>query len=207
MDFFNLLREHARLRTESPAVSSPRRSMTYRKLWSRIERATARLQCEWGVSSNDTVAYLGNSHPDALVLFFSLARCGARLLPISPELAPSVRASLFQAVPWQLLIVDDDLSHSDAADSQLISSLIATRCPHEPRHVVEDMSRPLLVCSSGEEGMQWRTFSLAALQEEGRRLGQISLQPEISIGSYFEGKNFPGIVLPVLEKGQCLVLP
>ena len=53
------------------------RVITYRRLWSRIERASARLQCEWGVAPGDTVAYVGTGHPDAIVLYAALLRIGA----------------------------------------------------------------------------------------------------------------------------------
>lgn len=211
MDFFSLLREHARLRTESPAVSSARRSMTYRKLWSRIERATARLQCEWGVGRDDTVAYLGNSHPDALVLFFALARSGARLLPLSPALADTERSLLLREFQPRWLIIDDDLHGTQESEAvQVLSSLIATRCPHQPGDVVEDMSRPVLLCSSVQSLATRQIFCLEQLREEGIRPGSTSLPAEVDkvgIANFFEGSSFSSTVLPVLEKGACLVMP
>ncbi len=211
MDFFSLLREHARLRTQSPAVSSARRSMTYRKLWSRIERATARLQGEWGVGRDDTVAYLGNSHPDALVLFFALARCGSRLLPLSPALADAERSLLLREFQPRWLIIDDDLHETQTVGAvQVLSSLIATRCPYEPGDVVEDMSRPVLLCNSVQSPATGQISSLKQLREEGKRLGSTSLPVEVDkvgIANFFEGSSFSSIVLPVLERGACLVMP
>ena len=46
----------------------PERLITYRRFWSRIERASARLQGEWGVKQGQTIAYVGASHPDIVVV-------------------------------------------------------------------------------------------------------------------------------------------
>lgn len=207
MNYFSLLREHARVHTELPAVSSARRSMTYRKLWSRIERATARLQCEWGVGRDDTVVYLGNSHPDALVLFFSLGRSGARFLPLAASLGDSALRQTLQEVKCTLLIVDDDLqARGSACTSHILSSLIATRCPHEPGDVVEDMSRPLLLRCPNREASALQAASLADLREESRPEREC-LPSEVRLAGFFDDLAFSHTVLPVLEKAGCLVLP
>lgn len=207
MDFFSLLREHACLRTEAPAVSSPRRSMTYRKLWSRIERATARLQCEWGVSRDDTVAYLGNSHPDSLVLYFSLARCGACLLPLSPVQSDFERTLLIEQFQCRLLIVDDDLATEPGSAVRILSSLIATPCPHQPEGLVEDMAHPALLCDSVTKPASMQFVSLAELRNEGGTFVRASQPAKVSITSLFERETFSRFVLPVLQNGDCLILP
>src|SRR6476620_2602016 len=88
MNIFDILREHARRIPDQVATVSPRhRLTTWRKLWSRIERATARMPGEWLVGAGDTVIYAGHGHADALVLWLSLARLSARMLPLeSPAL-------------------------------------------------------------------------------------------------------------------------
>lgn len=207
MDFFSLLREHARLRTEAPAVSSPRRSMTYRKLWSRIERATARLQCEWGVARGDTLAYLGHSHPDALVLYFSAARCGACLLPLSPDLPDRDRTRFIEKFRAQLLIVDDDLHATLTSPAHSLSSLIATRCPQEPKDVVEDMCRPSLLCSSSEHPPGLQAFSLVELQNQREKRDGAQPLAGCRIEMLFERETFSLTVLPSLQNGTCLILP
>lgn len=207
MDFFSLLREHARLRTEAPAVSSPRRSMTYRKLWSRIERATARLQCEWGVAQGDTLAYLGKSHPDALVLYFSAARCGACLLPLSPDLSDIDRTRFIEKFRARLLIVDDDLHATLTSPAHSLSSLIATRCPQQPKEVVEDMCRPTLLCSSPEHPPGLHAFSLAELRNQRETQADAQSLSEGRIETLFERETFSLAVLPSLQNGACLILP
>ena len=63
-----MLSAHAREHGDRLCHWLPERSITYRRLWSRIERASARLQGEWHVQSGQTVAYIGRSHPDIVVL-------------------------------------------------------------------------------------------------------------------------------------------
>ena len=81
-DMLALLQDHAQRRGDLLAHVLPDRDITYRRLWSRIERGSARLYGEWGVRRGDRVAYIGRGHPDAIVLYFALLRIGAALLPL-----------------------------------------------------------------------------------------------------------------------------
>jgi acyl-coenzyme A synthetase/AMP-(fatty) acid ligase len=206
MDFFNLLREHARIRTETVAVASPRRSMTYRKLWSRIERATARLQQEWKVGRGDIVAYCGNSHPDALVLYFSLARSGARLLPFPVPLPPSEVALVTKEFHIALLLADDDLSLDSKVPGMSVkplSSLIATRCPREPVEVIEDSHHPALLWRQARTA-ESEAYSLAQLW--AARTGTPPVH-RVSVDALLDPRVLSCTVLPVLQGGGCIVLP
>ena len=87
----SVLQGHANERGDLLAHVLPDRDITYRRLWSRTERASARLQGEWGVQAGDTVAYIGGGHPDAIVLYFSLLRIGASVLPLEAMLASPPR--------------------------------------------------------------------------------------------------------------------
>ena len=207
MDFFKLLREHARTRTETIAVSSSCRSMTYRKLWSRIERATARLQQEWKINKGDIVAYYGHSHPDALVLFFALARSGARLLPLSPSLSPSDLKLFAQEFRVSLMLEDDNLSFAREVPHisvKPLSALIATRCPQEPAEVAEDPHHPaLLRCrEAGKAGVD--AYSLAQLW--GARTGVTPAQGA-KVDDLLDPAVLSNTVLPILQSGGCLMLP
>lgn len=207
MDFFELLREHARTRTETIAVLSPRRSMTYRKLWSRIERATARLQQEWRVGTGDIVAYSGHSHPDALVLYFSLARSGARLLPLSPAISPADLRFFAKEFRLSLMLEDDSLSFAREVPSlsvKPLSALIATRCPQEPAKVLEDPRHPALLQCRGAGEASLEAFSLTQLWEARSRSAQAQVA---QVGDLLEPAVLSNTVLPMLQSGGCLVLP
>lgn len=204
MDLFSQLRQHARTRTETIAVSSARRSMTYRKLWSRIERATARLQMEWGVRKGDTVAYIGNSHPDALVLFFALARSGACLLPLAPPATGDCSSMQVGAFALRALIIDDDLFIAAApCPVHTLSSLIASRCPHEPASIGEDLRLPALVLPQSGESPPTQDFNLARL------CGELitDVPDEADIQTLFDLQVLMRQVLPVLQNGGRLILP
>jgi acyl-coenzyme A synthetase/AMP-(fatty) acid ligase len=207
MDFFCLLREHARTRTETIAVSSPRRSMTYRKLWSRIERASARLQQEWKVGKSDIVAYCGHSHPDALVLYFALARSGARLLPLASTISPLELSFLAKELPLSLILEDDNLSFAREVPHipvKPMSALIATRCPQEPAGVREDPHHPALLWCRETGKAELDAYSFAQLWEA--RTGAPRAQVA-KVDDLLEPAVLSNTVLPILQSGGCLVLP
>lgn len=203
MDLFSLLRLHARTRTETIALSSPRRSMTYRKLWSRIERATARLQIEWGVQKGDTVAYIGDSHPDALVLFFALARSGACLLPLAPVSDGGVSSMKIDKFALRAILIDDDLFIEHAPCPVFtLSSLIASRCPHEPTDIHEDLHLPALLLPPLEASSTMQALDMESLCRE-----PVINQPEAAeIKDLFDLQVLTRQVLPTLQSGGCLML-
>ena len=59
-DMLALLQRQAQAHSDAVAYVLPNRVITYRRFWSRIERACARLQGEWGVRQGDVVAYVGS---------------------------------------------------------------------------------------------------------------------------------------------------
>jgi acyl-CoA synthetase (AMP-forming)/AMP-acid ligase II len=125
------LREHARARPESLACVSRFRLVSYRKLSNRIERAAARLHGEWGVRPGDLVAYLGCGHPDALVLYFGLARCGARLLPLEHAQLQAAHGRIVSELGVRLTLHDDGMQPPDSPAHSL-SELIGMATPHRP---------------------------------------------------------------------------
>lgn len=135
MTFFELLRERAKTHEKVIASRSSRRVVTYRKLWSRIERGTARLKSEWQIAAGDTIAYWGLGHQDALMLYLAAARCGARLLPLEHLSLQQASVSILQRYPVKLLVHDDDVMFAEPPAVPVLvnlSSLIATRCHHMP---------------------------------------------------------------------------
>ena len=150
---FDQLRQHARARPDAVAVVTPYRIASYRKMWSRIERSTARLQAEWAIRPGDTIAYFGCGHLDALVTYFAAARCGARLLPLEHPALQQAAIGLLRASGAILVLYDDALQFDEQAlgvPCKPLSSLIATACRHRET-VLEDAAAISLLEFSGED--------------------------------------------------------
>lgn len=208
MNLFALLRQHALIQPDTVALSSRHRLATYRKLWSRIERATARLQGEWDVRSGAALAYCGQAHPDAIVLYMALARCGARLVPLEHPALQSQIDAIARELDIKIVLHDDDHApvgrmHGSAVFKPL-SALIMTRCPYQPSAVVEDQARCSLVNID--------SVSNGRIRHTGKSLDQIAAHiPALSgprheiADSLFDQAVFAPIVLPTLIAGGTLI--
>ncbi len=154
-----LLQSHATTHTDQLTHLLPVRDITYRRLWSRIERGSARLQGEWDVRPGDLVAYIGSGHPDAIVLYFSLLRIGASLLPLEALPADAVQRALDAHRP--VLAVHDDGVLFDAVPARRLEDLLALWSHHDPVVVDDDMTRRALWLPDGAG--QWQPSSLFEL--------------------------------------------
>ena len=131
-NLFDRLARHALVQPDALACASRFRHASYRKLYSRIERATARLQGEWQVQTGDIVAYCGHGHPDALVLYVALVRCGAVLLPL--EHAAAFDALAGARLVLKLALYDDEMAPPRIALlAHPLSMLIGERCSYQAR--------------------------------------------------------------------------
>lgn len=156
-----LLQSQATLHTERLAHVLPDRDITYRRLWSRIERGSARLQGEWGVRPGDTVAYVGTGHPDAIVLYFSLLRIGASLLPLegAAPAAVAVQCARHRVV----LAVHDDGVNVRGIPARRLEDLLAVWCHYDPLIADDDATRRALWLPAADG--QWQAISLTELCE------------------------------------------
>ncbi len=154
-----LLQEQATRHTDRLAHVLPGRDITYRRLWSRIERGSARLQGEWGVQRGDTVAYVGSGHPDAIVLYFSLLRIGASLLPLEC-LPPSTVNTLCAGMNVTLAVHDDEIVVQGVPTHRL-DDLLAVWCHHDPMLTDDDATRCALWLPDGDG--RWQATSLSEL--------------------------------------------
>lgn len=214
MNLFAILREHAKLRADVIASRSSRRSVTYRKLWSRIERATARMKDEWQVKPGDTVIYYGCGNQDALMYYLAAARCGAKLLPL--EHGALQHAFLQQsaseiglAAPAVLLLHDDEIvfERPPAARRTVnLSALIATRCHHTPL-VQEDDNQPSLLNPMwhADGTLNYQVQSLRGLTSMAERVVVAAQdQPLLLDATLFDQHIFAPLVLPRLIAGGLL---
>jgi len=166
-DLLALLRDHADKHGDQIAHVLPDRDITYRRLWSRIERGSARLFGEWGVREGDLVAYVGRGHPDAIVLYFALLRLGVTLLPIESVSTSQMRQVLAEHKP-KLLIQDHEgaMTGSTAGStagsaSYALEALLASWSHHDPVLIDDPMSRPCLFVRDAAD--DWQLNSLDQL--------------------------------------------
>lgn len=206
---FEVMRHLVQLHADAIAVETPYRIATYRKMWSRIERSTARLHGEWGIRPGDTIVYVGCGHLDALVMYFAAARCGARVLPLEHRhLQHTVSVAHSGAV---LLLHDDDMpvsALSSGLPCKPISSLIATVCRY-PAQVKEDSALVSLLEPGDMAGakdalrQRWHGRSLDALAVLA---GKASPQRRQVQGALFDASVFAPVVLSTLLAGGHLLL-
>lgn len=206
MNLFTILRHYVATQPNAIASRSSRRVVTYRKFWSRIERATARLKSEWHVQPGDTVVYWGQGHQDALMLYIAIARCGAKLLPLEHALLHQESTDILQKIPAVLLLHDDEIHFEVPPAARIIanlSSLIAVRCHNEPP-VHEEIHSPSLIALTKSDGN--------TLHAEEKSLDQLvnaaAHDParEFRIAeALFDSDIFAQQVLPVLVAGGTIL--
>jgi len=205
MSFFELLRRHAAEQPAAIASRSSQRSITYRRLWSRIERATARLLGEWRLRPGDILVYWGCGHQDALTLYLAAARCGMRLLPLEQPAVRQDAPAILAQYPPRLMLHDDDLIVDTAlsvAATGNLSSLIATRCRHAPQLVEDDTAPSLMLLRRAADGSpHCSEHSLAGLNAMG---GEAAASFRVT-GALFDTAVLAGHVLPVLAARGTIV--
>ncbi len=192
---FDSLARHACLQPDALACASRFRHASYRKLYSRIERATARLQGEWQVQAGDVVAYCGHGHPDALVLYVALVRCGAVLLPLEHAAARDALAGAGLAL--KLALYDDEMAPPRIAlATHPLSTLIGERCAYQARVAAPnaDACSLLRIASDGST----RSHSLSQLAG-----APASGASEVH-AALFDDEVFGPVVLPALFAGATL---
>lgn len=216
MNFFDILRRHAQHRSDSVATASPRhRLTTYRQFWSRIERASSRLQGEWLVAPGDIVIYSGHAHPDALVLWLSLARLGAVFMPLESAGLQERADALVLRHDVRLLLHDDDLPaplSGDFCACMMLSTLIARRCEFEAQDCPESTANISLSCPDPASLIAPpASFSLDALLEPSASDTAAALGADrrtILPGPppLFDPQRLRQQILPALSQGLPLML-
>lgn len=200
------LQSHAASNGEAFAHLLPDRVITYRRFWSRIERAAARLQGEWGIQAGDMVAYVGNGHPDAIVLYCALLRLGALLLPLE-GFAMAQALLVMRQANVKLVVHDDGLKIEDMP-ARTLSLMLADWCHFDPAVVPEDPQRAALVLPQKNGGeLVLRKISLQQLsQMPATGVSEIRLQTDevgVLVGrAVFDMPTLSGVILPALLAAQ-----
>ncbi|MCY1255433.1 Long-chain-fatty-acid--CoA ligase [compost metagenome] len=107
------LHDHAAAAPGRPALHYQGRTLTYGKLWRRVERASAHLAATWGIRAGDHVGTLCLNHELQLVLLFACARVGAMFVPLNYRLAPAELRTI--AAHAQLAALFHDERHAGLA--------------------------------------------------------------------------------------------
>jgi hypothetical protein len=228
---FIRLRQLARQSPERIATVSPERSASHRKLWSRVERATARLQGEWAVSAGQLVVYEGPPHADALILWLALCRLGACLLPLeridsgANGDAPGTALATAQAAPEPLVLAHAASEatlwmHADnfiptmattaSIPSHSLSSLIMRPCACQPVALQEEGRLDCIAFSADSPApdRQLRRTSLRNLMAQAcqppTRLDYSGPTVVLDRGMFSEQVLGP-VLLPALMAGRCLI--
>lgn len=206
MSTFDIFRRHVETRPDAVAVVTPYRVATYRKMWSRIERSTARLQGEWMVSPGATIAYLGCGHLDALVMYLAAARCGVRVLPLEHANLQQQAGALLAREAVTLVLHDDTLT-VDAGllgvPCRALSTLIATVCRHRASVVEDCAAVSLLEFDDDHLALALRARSLDALEATALTCpaGHFVVR-----GALFDQAIFAPVVMAALLVGATLAL-
>lgn len=196
-DMLALLQRQAQAHSDAVAYVLPNRVITYRRFWSRIERACARLQGEWGVRQGDVVAYVGSGHPDALILYFALLRLDASLLPLE-ALAPEVVRVALISQPVSLVLHDEGVE-VDTIKAQSLQLLLEDWCHYEPLCVEEVSSNAKLLLRADNGELQSLTMDhlLSAMAPQARSL---------YVGQHIFSLNIlTSVIFPALHAARELI--
>lgn len=213
---FDFLRAQVRQQPDATAVSTPYRVASYRKMWSRIERSTARLQGEWAIRPGDTIVYIGCGHLDALVMYFAAARCGARLLALEHASLQTHAARWIAETGAVLVLHDDALAldlepGSSAVACKPLSTLIATVCRFRESVQEDSAAISLLEIMDPEAGGAPGSDAASYPSIRPRSLDALAASAltcpaghAVVRGALFDSAVFGPVVLAALLAGETL---
>jgi len=174
----------------------PERLITYRRFWSRIERASARLQGEWGVKQGQTIAYVGASHPDIFVLYAALLRIGAAFMPLE-GITTQVAMSFAQQADISHVVLDDHATLIGRT-TYYLPQLLADWCHFEPEVNEENPLAKSLLLPSASGAIDHLSLSELCVKLSPRASSQWVT------GSIFDIESLTSIILPSLRDLQTL---
>jgi acyl-CoA synthetase (AMP-forming)/AMP-acid ligase II len=198
----SILHDHALSHGDCIAHLLPDRVITYRRFWSRIERASARLQGEWGVVAGDTVIYWGSGHPDAIILYCSLLRLGAKLMPCEDRDHEYVQHMVEQTKSQ--LVVHDDAHTFTSSPAHSLSSLLADWCHFDPVVIQDESATPALYLHDFIQNDN-SAVTIGELIQALSPLQQVDEEEAVVIdGPIFHKEKLINLILPALIAGRRL---
>ncbi len=191
-----ILHDHALSHGENIAHLLPDRVITYRRFWSRIERASARLQGEWHVKADDIVIYWGLGHPDAIVLYCALLRLGAKLMPCEGCDREYVQ-HMVEQTQSDLVIHDEALTFT-SSPAHSLASLLADWCHFDPIVIQDESSKPSLFLPD-LSGVNSEAVSVSELMQNLSTLKQSEAAEAVVVdGPIFQKEKLTQLILPAL---------
>jgi len=106
--FAEILREHAGVRPEAPALSFESQTLTFAQLHARSSRAANALTA-MGIGKGDRVAALAKNRPEFFELIFACSQIGAILVGLNWRLAPPEIAAILEDARPKLIVLEEDL--------------------------------------------------------------------------------------------------
>ena len=198
----SILHDHALSHGDYIAHLLPDRVITYRRFWSRIERASARLQGEWGVVAGDTVIYWGSGHPDAIILYCALLRLGVKLMPCEDRDHEYVQ-HMMEQTKSQLVVHDDALTFT-SSPAHSLSSLLADWCHFDPVVIQDESAMPALYLHDLIQNDK-SAVSIGELIQALSPLQQVDEAEAVVIdGPIFHKEKLINLILPALIAGRRL---
>lgn len=198
----SILHDHALSHGDYIAHLLPDRVITYRRFWSRIERASARLQGEWGVVAGDTVIYWGSGHPDAIILYCALLRLGAKLMPYEDRDREYVQ-HMVEQTKSQLVVHDDALTFT-SSPAHSLSSLLADWCHFDPVVIQDESTTPALYLHDLIQNDS-SAVSIGELIQALSPLQQVDEAEAVVIdGPIFHKEKLINLILPALTARRRL---
>ncbi len=191
-----ILHDHALSHSENITHLLPDRVITYRRFWSRIERASARLQGEWHVKANDIVIYWGLGHPDAIILYCALLRLGAKLMPCEGREREYVQ-HMVEQTKSNLVIHDETFTYT-TSPAHSLASLLADWCHFDPTVIQDESSKPSLFLPDLRD-VNSEAVSVSELMQNLSTLEQSEAAEVVVVdGPIFEKEKLTQLILPAL---------
>ena len=188
-----ILHDHALSHGENIAHLLPDRVITYRRFWSRIERASARLQGEWHVKADDIVIYWGLGHPDAIILYCALLRLGAKLMPCEGCEREYVQNMVEQTKSH--LVVHDEAFTYTTSPAHSLASLLADWCYFDPTVIQDESSKPTLFLPDLND----EAVSVSELMQNLSTLKQSEAAEAVVVdGPIFQKEKLTQLIFPAL---------
>jgi acyl-coenzyme A synthetase/AMP-(fatty) acid ligase len=195
----SILHDHALSHGDYIAHLLPDRVITYRRFWWRIERASARLQGEWGVVAGDTVIYWGFGHPDAIILYCALLRLGAMLMPCEGREREYVQHRVEQTKSD--LVIHDEAFTYTTSPAHSLASLLADWCYFDPTVIQDESSKPTLFLPD----LNGEVVSVSELMQNLSTLKQSEAAEAVVVdGPIFQKEKLTQLILPALVTRQRL---
>ncbi len=191
-----ILHDHALSHGENITHLLPDRVITYRRFWSRIERASARLQGEWHVKADDIVIYWGLGHPDAIILYCALLRLGAKLMPCEGCDREYVQ-HMVEQTKSDLVIHDEAFTYT-TSPAHSLASLLADWCHFDPTVIQDESSKPSLFLPDLRD-VNSEAVSVSELMQNLSTLEQSEAAEVVVVdGPIFEKEKLTQLILPAL---------